>query len=294
MIKASIVLVAFVWSMISFAARDERGRVFFTPRPQNQSFSSPTSDANSESCKSGKAANLAIASLFGSCEAPKTSKGPAVGGGNDLCGNELPQSGEIKSTFQSGCGSGGMPEYSQEGERMKLEGNVVKFPSKKTDCSGLASGILCRAGNNIKPGDSSCKAHTTEEMINWGKGGDCFERVTDGKLKPGDMIVTRSDGGTGHVVTVADDKGGGGPDDFTVAEASSKKTGIVKRSPAAAGSATARAFKNALAGGDGGGQWAVLRHTGEKNKACKADQKRNFEGEQCVQSCPNISPDVNI
>lgn len=83
MTKAHVVLMVLVWSQMTLASRDERGRVFFTPRPQN--ISSPSNEANSESCKSGKAANLAIASLFGSCEAPKTSKGPAVGGGDDMC-----------------------------------------------------------------------------------------------------------------------------------------------------------------------------------------------------------------
>lgn len=287
------------------ASRDERANGGFDLLRRSLTGGGPASGLggvasnNEESCKIGKAANLALASLYGSCQAPATAKGPAPGGGVDSCGSELPQSGEIKSTYKSGCGSGGMPEYSQAGARMQLKGNVVSFPNKKTDCSGIASGIQCRAGNNLKPGDNSCKPSTTAEMINWGKGGDCYERVTDGKLKAGDMIVTRKGGGrggSGHVVTIADDKNGGGgsPDDYTIVEASSKKTGIIKRSPAAGGQATAQAFKKALAGGDGGGSWAVLRHKGDKAPGCKANQKRVFEGEQCVQSCPNISPQVSI
>lgn len=285
------------------AQRDDRARGVLRslPVPQYQGSSSASGGvSDEESCKSGKAANLALASLYGSCQAPMTAKGPAPGGGKDACGSDLPQSGEIKSTFQSGCGSGGMPEYSQEGARMQLKGDVVSFPNKKTDCSGIASGIQCRAGNNFKPGQDDCKPATTAEMINWGKGGDCYERVTDGKLKAGDMIVTRKGsggkGGSGHVVTIADDKNGGGgsPDDYMIVEASSKSTGIVKRSPAAAGQATAQAFKSALSGGDGGGSWAVLRHKGDKMPGCKSNKKRTFEGEQCVQSCPNISPQIKI
>lgn len=299
--RASILAIVMLFSSAAFASSDERASgglrdVLRRFRPANQSFPPGGSGSNDESCKTGKAANLALASLYGSCQAPQTAKGPAPGGGKDSCGSELPQSGEIKSTFNSGCGSGGMPEYSQAGARMQLKGDVVSFPNKKTDCSGIASGIQCRAGNNLKPGQDDCKPATTAEMINWGKGGDCYERVTDGKLKAGDMIVTRKGGGSGHVVTIADDKsgGGGGPDDYMIVEASSKATGIVKRSPAASGQSTAQAFKSALAGGDGGGSWAVLRHKGDKAAGCKSNKKRTFEGEQCVQSCPNISPETKI
>lgn len=300
--------LAFVIVIFSFnksqANPDERARgvlnILRNSKPANQSFPGGAGGADEEACKAGKATNLALASLYGSCQAPATAKGPAPGGGQDSCGSELPQSGEIKSTYKPGCGSGGMPEYSQEGARMQLKGDMVSFPNKKTDCSGIASGIQCRLGNNLKPGQDDCKPATTAEMINWGKGGDCYERVTDGKLKAGDMIVTRKgsrgQGGTGHVVTISDDKGGGSgnPDDYMIVEASSKKTGIIKRSPAAGGQSTAQAFKSALAGGDGGGSWAVLRHKGSKAPGCKSNKKRTFEGEQCVQSCPNLSPQISI
>jgi len=262
---------------ISWAAQsqpDERARgVRSTPFQTTITYGS--NESKNPGCEVARSANLTIAALYGSSSSPHP--------------------GDIKSTLGQSCGSSSMPAYSQAITR-NITAPTLSLKDRKMDCSYMASFIQCRAGNNIKPNDESCKGVTTADMIGWGKGNDCFERVTDGKVQAGDMIVTRKEGnGSGHVVTICNQKEGGiGPDDFTSCEASSTKTGIVKKSLGEGTSATARALKNALAGGDGGGNWTVLRHKGDKVPGCKAKAKRQIEGEQCVQSCPGVGPEVTI
>lgn len=290
LIFVSLLMASPTWAHDSKTQRDERASshlpplTLFTAPAQSTS----TADAKSPECIGASAARLALAALYQGCKAAETSKGGATG--QDACQNQT-ETGNIKSTFgqdKSGggqCGMGGQPQYSQAGARIQVTNNVC-YPGAKTDCSAFVCGTLARAGQNVSPG-KPCTNATTEEMVNWGP--PCFEKVTDGQIKDGDIIVGRA-GSSGHTGRVCGQSGSSveassNLSAFQFCHAASQNSGILMQplDQVAANSKIGGAIK--------GGGGVILRHVGDKVSGCTSPPKP-FQGEDCVKNCPNINPAI--
>jgi hypothetical protein len=293
MTRSILALIVMFMSFSSFASRDERanGLRFSLPSVTGSGGGASSSDQQWQ-CKLSAGALCGMASLYGSLDAAKVSE-PAPSGGAASCGVEPPRSASVKSV--SGKCASRKPAYSQADPRMSASAGKISFGNNDTDCSGLVTGNLCRAGANLKPGQNDCKPATTAEMIDWGKGSDCFEQV-QAPFQNGDIFVSRGNG-KGHTFQVchAPAEGASSPSELSVCESASTKTGVVVRTldKTSMGSSIAGlAVKKGFSGKSK--NQIVLRHVGSKKSGCVNASPPKFENEDCLGSCSSISPEAKL
>ena len=170
------------------------------------------------------------------------------------------------------------------GANFSAQGDTCSYDNNQADCSGFVSGCLCRSGALATQGGKP-ERFTTDQMRDWFF--PCWDKITDGKYQPGDVLVRK--GSPGHTVFVCatnSNEPTSDLDSVEVCEAASSSTGVVRRTLAQT-SMTNMADGRMAKNGTEDGQSVILRHSPTE---CWDSTPRKFANEAQLGSCSSEVP----
>jgi hypothetical protein len=237
--------------------------------------------------------------MYGSCDAPSAAKGGGVPA-DSMC-QSMPSKnpGTLAQVWasQKECppASPKEPEYSQEGARCVIKGNVVDpLPNGSTDCSGFVSGVQARLGRRFMPDKDITQPTTTAELVKMLKAGNSCFKLVSGDVLPGDMAVY-NDGEKGHVYLIDRVSAGGSKScEYSIIESSGGQDAayggprVVVKGGEGGGSAVSDGMGAAMKGISDhclakDGKDVLVARFDAKKPGCKGSSK-SFKGEECVRN----------